>query len=73
MKTVKIIFGVLAALFVLVHLLEIPSMMSRDYGDLVASAWAGKCVALIIGSLAAFGLFRSAFRKQDRKAKEAIS
>jgi hypothetical protein len=59
----KIVIAILACLFVLFHLIEIPSRLGAVSGDLAVSWWLGKLAAILIGSAAAIALFRSAVRK----------
>jgi hypothetical protein len=63
MKALKIVIAILACLFVLFHLIEIPSRLGAVSGDLAVSWWLGKLAAILIGSALAIALFRSAVRK----------
>jgi len=61
MKAVKIIIGVLAVLFVVAHLVELPGFLKKltDVPDaLRVSAWAGKIIALLLGTAVAVVCFR---------------
>jgi hypothetical protein len=63
MKALKIVIAILACLFVLFHLIEIPGRLGAVSGDLAVSWWLGKLAAILIGSALAIALFRSAVRK----------
>ena len=65
MKALKIILGVLAGLFVLFHLIEIPGKLGSVSGDLAFSWWMGKFIGILIGSAVAVALFRSARKPND--------
>ncbi len=61
MKVVRIVFGVLASLFVLMHLLEIPRFLeelSQVPEELHASRWIGKVIAIFVGAGITFICFR---------------
>jgi hypothetical protein len=61
MKILRIVFGVLALLFFLMHLLEIPSFLegfSSVPEELHASRWIGKVIAIFVGAGIAFICFR---------------
>ena len=62
MKALKLILGVLAALFVLFHLIEIPGKLGNVSGDMAFSWWMGKLAAVLIGSAISGALFRSAMK-----------
>jgi hypothetical protein len=62
-KTVKIALAILACLFVVFHLIEIPRKLGVVSGDFAVSWWLGKLAAILIGSAIAIALFRSATRK----------
>jgi hypothetical protein len=57
------VFGVLAGLFVLLHLIELPAGFTGGRRDLAASWWLGKIAAIIIGSIVCFLLLHGSFRK----------
>jgi len=63
MKPLKIFLAVLACLFVLFHLIEIPGKMGTVTGDYALSWWGGKLAGILLGTAAAIALFRSALRK----------
>jgi hypothetical protein len=63
MTAFKIVFAILACLFVLFHLIEIPSKLGAVSGDLAVSWWLGKLAAILIGSAIAIALFRNAARR----------
>ena len=63
MKVVKIVGAILACLFVVSHLIEIPQKIGAISGDLAVSWWIGKLVGILIGSAIAIALFKSAARK----------
>jgi hypothetical protein len=63
MKAVKILGAVLASLFVVFHLIEIPRRLGTISGDYAVSWWAGKLAGILIGSAIAIALIRSATRK----------
>ncbi len=65
MKAIKILFGVLAVLYVMAHLIEIPMAISHVQGELAISWWLGKLTGILIGSAIALALFKSAFRKTE--------
>jgi hypothetical protein len=65
MKALKLILGILAALFVLFHLIEIPGKLGSVSGDLAFSWWMGKLAAILIGSAIAVTLFRSALKRHE--------
>lgn len=65
MKIVRIIFGVLASLFVLIHLLEIPRFLeelSQVPEELHASRWIGKGIAIFVGA----GIASICFKKKKK-------
>ena len=62
MKILKLILAVLAALFVVAHLIEIPAKLGAVSGDLATSWWLGKGIGILIGSALAVALFRSALK-----------
>ena len=64
MKALKIALGILAVLFVLFHLIEIPGKLVAVSGDFAFSWCMGKLAAILIGSAIAVALFRSAMSKQ---------
>ena len=59
MKIVKIIIGILASLFVLLHLASIPQAVQTIQGEMAISQWIGKIVAIIVGVLVAIWAFRT--------------
>ena len=63
MKALKIVGAVLACLFVVFHLIEIPRKMGTISGDYAVSWWGGKLAGILIGTAIAIALFRSAVRK----------
>jgi len=63
MKALKIVGAVLACLFVVFHLIEIPRKMGTISGDYAVSWWGGKLAGILIGTAIAIALFRSAARK----------
>jgi hypothetical protein len=63
MKALKTFLGVLAILFVVFHLIEIPGMVRGEPGRYAASAWLGKVAAILIGTAIAISLFRSTTKK----------
>ena len=60
MKFVKIFFGILVCLFVLMHLVEGVMKFGTVSGSLATSWWMGKAIAVILGSVIATAFFRSA-------------
>jgi hypothetical protein len=63
MKALKIVGAILACLFVVFHVIEIPRKMGAISGDYAVSWWGGKVAAILIGTAIAVALFRSAARK----------
>jgi hypothetical protein len=63
MKALKIMGAILACLFVIFHLIEMPRKMGAVSGDYAVSWWSGKVAAILIGTAIAIALFRSAARK----------
>ncbi len=61
MKVIRIIIGVLAALFALAHVAELPVFLERLETvpqDLRFSTWAGKFAAIVIGLAVSVTCFR---------------
>ncbi|MBN1344298.1 MAG: hypothetical protein JXQ73_16545 [Phycisphaerae bacterium] len=61
MKVLRIIIGVLACLFIVMHLLEMPSFLGKvrqTPDDLVVSVWLGKISAVLISAAIAIVCFR---------------
>lgn len=74
MRIIRIIFGVLACLFILMHLLELPQFLAefeRVPENLHASRWIGKAVAILIGTAIALACFRGTKKKQGRQEPHA--
>ena len=65
MKALKLILGVLAGLFVVFHLIEIPGKLGAVSGDLAFSWWMGKLAAILVGSAISVALCRSAIKGQQ--------
>jgi hypothetical protein len=63
MKPLKIALGILAVVFVMFHLMEIPGKLGAVSGDFAFSWWMGKLAGILIGSAIAVALFRSARSK----------
>ena len=63
MKAVKIVGAILACVYVIFHLIEIPRKLGTTSGDFAASWWLGKLAGILIGSAIAIALFKSAAQK----------
>ena len=73
MKIIRIIFGVVASLFVLMHLIEMPRFLStfeRIPDHLHASRWIGKGTAIFVGAGIAFACFKVKKKQPANQASE---
>lgn len=62
MRILKVIIGVIAVLWIAVHVLH-PVIYGIPTGDLATSWWMGKLVAILIGVIVAILCFRPAKQK----------
>lgn len=70
MKTVKLIFGTLAALWALALAIELPSKLSSLGGVYAPSHLIGVLVGIVVMAGISFLLFRSALRKPSPASSE---
>jgi hypothetical protein len=63
MKTVKIIFAIIAALWALAYVPNLLAGLSHSNGSLAFSHMMGSLVGFLLASVISIALFRSALRK----------
>jgi hypothetical protein len=69
MKLVKIIFGILAGIFGLMHCVYLPTLILRGatFNQILGSA-----AGLLIGAAISIALFKSAFTKKPNSSSEHV-